>query len=184
MLPSIETLLILAGLAGEDKVSSSPDQRENAANVPSGTEPEAKKRCRVLLIEDHPAVRQALAIRIGRQDDLEVCGETADMAEALRRVAATQPDVAVIDINLRNGNGIDLIQRIKEHNNSVGILVWSLHSEVFYAGCALRAGALGFITKEEAADKIVDAIRQVAQGKIWLSEAMAQRMLDRAIRRR
>ncbi len=184
MLPSIETLQILAGQAGEDKKSSPPAQTASAANVPGGPQPEAKKRSRVLIVDNHPAVRQALAIRINRQHDLEVCGETADMAEALRLVVDKQPDVAVIDLALKNGNAIDLIQRIQDHNKSVGILVWSMHSEVLYAGCALQAGALGFITKEEAADKIVDAIRQVAQGKIWLSEAMAQRMLDRAIRRR
>jgi DNA-binding NarL/FixJ family response regulator len=184
MLPSIETLQILAGQAGEGEVSSLPAQTASVANVSSGVESEAKRRSRVLIVENHPAVRQALAIRIGGQHDLEVCGETTDMAEALRLVADTQPDVAVVDLTLKRGNAIDLIQRIQGHNKGVGILVWSLYSEALYAGCALQAGALGFITKEEAADKIVDAIRQVAQGKIWLSEAMAQRMLDRAIGRR
>lgn len=184
MLPSIETLQILALQADEDRMSSPPVQTASAANVPGGTEPEAKTRSRVLIVENHPAVRQALAIRINRQPDLEVCGETHDMAEALRFVADTQPDVAVIDLSLRNGNAIDLIQRIQDHNKSVGILVWSMHSEVLYAGCALQAGALGFITKDEAANKIVDAIRRVAEGKIWLSAAMARKMLDRAIGRR
>jgi DNA-binding NarL/FixJ family response regulator len=184
MLPSIETLQILARQAGEDNVSSHTGRTGSPADAPRRSEPETKKQCRVLIIEDHPAVRQALTTRIGRQDDLVVCGEAADMAEALRLVAATQPDVAVIDINLRNGNGIELIQRIKEHTDSVGILVWSMHSEVFYAGCALQAGALGFITKDEAADKIVEAIRQVGEGKIWLSEEMARKMLQRAIGRR
>jgi DNA-binding NarL/FixJ family response regulator len=184
MLPSIETLQILARQVGEDGVSSQPHQTASPANVPSGTESQAKKRCRVLIIENHPAVRQALALRIGRQHDLEVGGQTADMVEALRLVADMQPDVAVVDLSLRNGNAIDLIQRIQDHNKSVGILVWSLYSEVLYAGCALQAGALGFITKDEAASKIVEAIRRVADGKIWLSQEMAQRMLDRALGRR
>jgi len=184
MLPSIETLQKLAGQAGQDEVSSPPAQTASAADVPSCAQPEAKRRSRVLIVENHSSVRQALAIRIGRQHDLEVCGETADMAEALRLVADTQPDVAVIDLSLRKGNAIDLIQRIHDHNKSVGILVWSLYSEVPYAGCALQAGALGFITKDEAADKIVDAIRRVGQGKIWLSEEMARKMLDRAIGKR
>jgi DNA-binding NarL/FixJ family response regulator len=165
-------------------MSNPPDQTESAANVPSCAEPQAKRRSRVLIVENHPAVRQALVFRIGGQDDLKVVGETADMAEALRLVADTQPDVAVIDLALKNGNAIDLIQRIQDHNKSVGILVWSMYSEVLYAGCALQAGALGFITKDEAANKIVEAIRRVAEGKIWLSEEMARKMLDRAIGRR
>ena len=78
----------------------------------------SKKRARVLIVDDHPAVREALAMRIGRQPDLEVCGEAADMSEALRLVADTQPDVAVIDISLKTGNGIDLIKRIKDRNDT------------------------------------------------------------------
>ena len=78
----------------------------------------SKKRARVLIVDDHPAVREALAMRIGRQSDLEVCGEAADMSEALRLVADTQPDVAVIDISLKTGCGIDLIKRIKDRNDT------------------------------------------------------------------
>src|SRR5271165_214037 len=83
---------------------------------------QTKKRARILIVDDHPAVREALALRIGRQPDLEVCGEAADMSEALRLVAETQPDLAVVDISLKTSNGIDLIKRIKDRNNSVRIL--------------------------------------------------------------
>ena len=141
----------------------------------------AKKRARVLIVDDHPAVREALALRIGRQPDLEVCGEAADMSEALRLVAETQPDVAVIDISLKTGSGIDLIKRIKDRNDHVRMLVWSMHSESLYAERALRAGALGYINKDQATDKIVEAIRRVLEGKVWLSEAMAERMLQRTV---
>jgi DNA-binding NarL/FixJ family response regulator len=140
-----------------------------------------KRRARVLIVDDHPAVREALAIRIGRQGDLEVCGEAAAMGEALRLVAETQPDVAVIDISLKTGNGIDLIKRIKGHNAHVRILVWSMHSEALYAERALRAGALGYVNKDQATDRIVEAIRRVLTGKVYLSEVMAQRMLQRAV---
>ncbi len=99
-----------------------------------------KKRAKVLIVDDHPAVREALAMRIGRQSDLEVCGEAAEMSEALRLVAATQPDVAVVDISLKTGDGIDLIKRIKDRNGTVRVLVWSTHSESLYAERALRAG--------------------------------------------
>jgi DNA-binding NarL/FixJ family response regulator len=140
-----------------------------------------KNRARVLIVDDHPAVREALALRIGRQPDLEVCGEAADTVEALRLLADTQPDVAVIDISLKTGDGLDLIKRIKDRNDSIRMLVWSMHGESLYAERALRAGALGYVNKDQATDTIVEAIRRVLEGKVWLSEAMAERMLRRAV---
>jgi DNA-binding NarL/FixJ family response regulator len=139
------------------------------------------KRARVLIVDDHPAVREALAMRIGRQSDLEVCGEAADMSEALRLVADTQPDVAVVDISLKTGCGIDLIKRIKDRNDTVRMLVWSTHSEALYAERALRAGALGYINKDQATDKIVAGIRRVLKGKVYLSDALVQTMLHRTV---
>jgi len=141
----------------------------------------SKKRAKVLIVDDHPAVREALATRIGRQPDLEVCGEAADMSEALRLVADTQPDVAVVDISLKTSCGIDLIKRIKDRNDTVRILVWSTHSESLYAERALRAGALGYINKDQATDKIVEGIRRVLEGKVYLSDAMVQTMLHRTV---
>ena len=138
-------------------------------------------RARVLIVDDHPAVREALAIRIGRQRDLEVCGEAADMSEALRLIADARPDVAVVDISLKDGDGIDLIKRIRDRDDRVRILVWSMHSEALYAERALRAGALGYVNKEQATDTIVEAIRRVLAGKVYLSDAMTERMLHRAV---
>jgi len=140
-----------------------------------------KKRAKVLIVDDHPAVREALAMRIGRQSDLEVCGEAADLSEALRLVACTQPDVAVVDISLKTGCGIDLIKRIKARNDTVRMLVWSTHSESLYAERALRAGALGYINKDQATDKIVEGIQRVLEGKVYLSDAMVETMLHRAV---
>ena len=145
------------------------------------TRNKTKAPTRVLIVDDHPAVREALAIRIGRQRDLEVCGEAADMGEALRLVAEARPDVAVVDISLRTGNGIDLIKRIKGRDAHVRILVWSMHSEALYAERALRAGALGYVNKDQATDRIVAAIRRVREGKVYLSDAMAERLLQRAV---
>jgi DNA-binding NarL/FixJ family response regulator len=142
---------------------------------------QSKKRARILIVDDHPAVREALASRIGRQPDLAVCGEAADMGEALRLVAETQPDLAVIDISLKTSNGIDLIKRIKDRSGSVRMLVWSMHSESLYAERSLRAGALGYINKDQATDKIIEAIRRVLEGKVYLSDAMAEKMLHRAV---
>jgi len=126
-------------------------------------------------------VRDALASLIGQQPDLEVCGEAADMSEALRLVADTQPELAVIDISLKTGNGIDLIKRIRDRNKSVQMLVWSMHNESLYAERALRAGALGYINKDQATDKIIDAIRRVLDGKVYVSDEMAEKMLHRAV---
>jgi DNA-binding NarL/FixJ family response regulator len=140
-----------------------------------------RKRARVLIVDDHPPVREALALRIGRQADLEVCGEAADTREALRLVGQCQPDVAVIDISLKTGNGIDLIKRIKDRNDHVRILVWSMHSESLYAERALRAGALGYVNKDQATDRIVEAIRRVLEGKVYLSETMTEALLQRAV---
>jgi DNA-binding NarL/FixJ family response regulator len=140
-----------------------------------------KKRARVLIVDDHPAVREALALRIDRQPDLEVCGEAADMGAALHLLAKARPDVAVVDVSLKTGSGIDLIKRIKDRNDDVRILVWSMHSESLYAERALRAGALGYVNKDQATDTIVEAIRRVLENKVYLSEAMTERLLQRTV---
>ena len=142
---------------------------------------QTKTRARIMIVDDHPAVREALVSRIGRQPDLEVCGEAADVSEALRMVADTAPDLVVIEIAFKGGSGIDLIKRIKDRNDSVRMLVWSMHSESLYAERALRAGALGYINKDQAMDKIVEAIRRVLDGKVYLSDAMAEKMLHRSV---
>lgn len=139
------------------------------------------KRAKVLIVDDHPAVREALAMRINRQPDLQVCGEATDIGEALDLVAKIPPDVAVIDISLKTGNGIDLIKRIKARNDDVRMLIWSMYSESLYANRALQAGALGYVNKDQATETIVEAIRRVLAGKIWLSEAMTESLLQRTI---
>ena len=142
---------------------------------------QTEKRARIVIVDDHPAVREALVSRIERQPDLEVCGEAADMGEALSLVADLQPDLVVIDISLKTGSGIELIKRIKDRDESVPMLVWSMHCEALYAERALRAGALGYINKDQATDKIVEAIRRVLDGKVFLSDAMAEKMLHRSV---
>jgi DNA-binding NarL/FixJ family response regulator len=135
----------------------------------------------VLIVDDHPAVREALAARIDRQTDLEVCGEAADVGQALQLLVETEPDAAVVDIGLKTGSGLDLIKRIRDRRDRVRIVVWSMHSESLYAERALRAGALGYVNKDQATDKIVEAIRRVLEGKVYVSPALAERMLQRTI---
>lgn len=139
------------------------------------------KRARVLIVDDHPTVREGLAMCIEREPDLEVCGEAAELGEALRLVTETQPDVAVVDISLKCGSGIDLIKRIKDRHDHVRTLVWSMHGESLYAERALRAGALGYVNKDQATNTIIEAIRRVLEGRIWLSEMMSERLLLRAV---
>ena len=136
---------------------------------------------KVLIIDDHPVVREGLAMLIDRQPDLQVCGEASDVTEGLEQTAATKPDVAVVDIGLKNGDGLDLIRRLKARDRSLRILVWSMFGERVYAERALNVGALGYITKEQATDQIIDAIRYVREGKVYVSEAVKDRMLKRAV---
>jgi DNA-binding NarL/FixJ family response regulator len=132
---------------------------------------------RVLIVDDHPIVRRGLTDMINQEPDLEVCGEAADMAEALEQVRQRQPDVMVVDLSLKSGHGIDLIEQVKALDNSIRMLVSSMHDESLFAERALRAGALGYLSKQEPAGKLLDAIRQVARGEIYLSPAMSNRLL-------
>jgi DNA-binding NarL/FixJ family response regulator len=136
---------------------------------------------RVLIVDDHPAVRDGLAVRIASQPDLEVCGEAADVGDALELVESTRPDVVVVDIQLKTGDGLDLVKRLKDRDDSVRILVWSVYPDKLYAERALRAGALGYINKEHTTGRIVDAIRRVRDGKFFLCEEMAESLLSKTV---
>jgi len=136
---------------------------------------------RVLIVDDHPAVREGLAVRIGSQADMEVCGEAGDVGGALKVLAATRPDVAVVDIKLKTGDGLDLVKRIRARDESVRILVWSVYPDKLYAKRALNAGALGYINKEHTTGRIVEAIRRVRDGRVYLGDEMAEDLLSRAV---
>jgi len=137
-------------------------------------------RRRVLVVDDHPVVRQGLSLAIGREIDMEVCGEAEHIEEALRLVEGGQPDVVIIDLSLDGEDGIDLIDYVKSRWPSIKILVYSSHDEDTYAGRVLRAGAAGFVSKREAMSKIIAAVRQVLGGEVYLSPQMATRLLQRA----
>src|SRR5437773_7099146 len=129
----------------------------------------ARLPVRILIVDDHPVVREGLAMQIATQPDLAVCGEAEDVAGALSLLESASPDVAVIDISLKNGNGIDLIRRIKDREHDVRILVWSMYPENLYAERALRAGAQGYLHKGLATSQVLDAIRAVLAGKVFIS---------------
>jgi DNA-binding NarL/FixJ family response regulator len=136
---------------------------------------------KILVVDDHPAVREALATRISQFPDLSVCGEADDVGKALQLASEQQPDIVITDITLKKGDGIDLVKRLVARDKDVRVLVWSMHSENQYAERALRAGARGYITKEQATQQIMEAIRQVMAGKVYLSPAMAEKLLRRTV---
>ena len=133
---------------------------------------------RILIVDDHPLVRAGFAQLIGDCPDLEVCCEAADMAEALRQIDNNALDLAIIDLSLAGGSGLDLIEHIKARNSDILMLVASMHDETLYAERVLAAGARGYINKQEAQESIIRAIRRVLSGKVYLSEAMTDRMLS------
>jgi DNA-binding NarL/FixJ family response regulator len=143
--------------------------------------PLSPQRVRILLVDDHPLVRRGLAEVIAAETDMEVCGEAADVTEALRLVETTHPHVMIIDLSLRAGHGIDLIEHVKAHDDQIKMLVSSMHDEALFAERVLRAGAVGYLNKQEPAQKIIDAIRQVLRGEICLSSRMANRLLHSVV---
>lgn len=132
-----------------------------------------KPKVKVFLVDDHPLVREWLTNLIHQQPDLVVCGESEDAPHALQEISAARPDVAIVDISLKQGSGIELIKNIKRLQPGIVIIVLSMHDERLYAERALRAGARGYIMKSETAKKVITVIRQVLAGKIYMSESLA-----------
>lgn len=137
---------------------------------------------RVFIVDDHPIVRAGLAAQLNVQRDLELCGEAEDMADALVQIDSLKPDVAVIDISLKRGTGLDLIKRLRTRNKSLHILVWSMHPEPLYAERALRAGAQGYIHKGQSTREILKALRVVSAGKIYVSDTISEHLLQRLVK--
>jgi DNA-binding NarL/FixJ family response regulator len=132
-----------------------------------------KPKIKIFLVDDHPLVREWLTNLIHQQPDLVVCGESEDAPHALSEISATRPDVAIVDITLKHGSGIELIKNLKVASPGVAVIVLSMHDERLYAERALRAGARGYIMKRETAKKVITAIRLVLDGKIYMSESLA-----------
>ncbi len=139
------------------------------------------KKSRVFVVDDHPIVRQGLALLVNREPDLMVCGEAEDAPSAMNAVLAAVPDILVVDISLNGPDGLDLLKDMKARLPSLPVLILSMHDESIYAERALRAGAQGYIMKQEATEKVLVALRRILAGEIYVSDRIANRMLQRFI---
>jgi DNA-binding NarL/FixJ family response regulator len=139
------------------------------------------QKARVLLVDDHPMVREWLANLINQQTDLQVCGEADCAPKAMQLMGVVNPQVAVVDISMDGGSGIELIKSIKASHPGVLVIVLSMHDEALYAERALRAGARGYIMKREATRNVLQAIRCVLGGKLYLSEKMAAILAEKFV---
>ena len=134
---------------------------------------------RILVVDDHPIFRHGLAQLINQEDDLEVCGEAEDYHGALRAVVDLEPDMVIVDITLRGASGIELIKEVHRQRKNLPMLVISMHDETLYAERALRAGAKGYIMKQEASESVIQAIRQVLSGGIYTSRRITEDIISR-----
>lgn len=139
-------------------------------------------RKRVLLVDDHAVVRFGIAQLINQQSDLVVCGEEEDATHALSAITRLKPDLVIADISLKDSSGLELMRNIKAQYSRLPVLVVSTHDEAVYAEIAFRAGALGYLMKGDALDKIVTAIRRVLAGNIYVSDTLAAKMLQQQVR--
>jgi DNA-binding NarL/FixJ family response regulator len=138
----------------------------------------ARGQKRILIVDDHPMMRQGLAQLIGVDPDLAVCGEAGDAGAALDAVGRLKPDLVLADISLPGKNGLELIKDFQAMQPGLPVLVISMHDESLYAGRVLRAGGRGYIMKQEGGKKLMEAIRQVLEGKIYVSEKMSAEILE------
>jgi len=147
--------------------------------APPGSSDRSARPWRILIVDDHPIVRMGLASLISAEADLEVCGQAADYGEALRAIAQVRPDLAIIDLSLRDSSGLELLKEVTRQN--VQAMVVSMHDEPTWAERALAAGARGYLHKSEAGRNVVDAIRKVRAGRLYVSESISELLLERRV---
>ena len=141
----------------------------------------ANGKHKVFVLDDHPIVRQGLALLINQEPDLTVCGEAEEAHSALRKIDACLPDIVVIDISLNGPDGLEVIKTIRATDPALPVLVLSMHEETVYAERALRAGANGYIMKQEATDTVLVALRRILNREIYVSERIANKLLRQYI---
>ncbi|MGO8815188.1 MAG: response regulator transcription factor [Terriglobia bacterium] len=139
-------------------------------------------KSRVFLVDDHPVVRQGLSLLIDREPDLMVCGAADGASSVLTGMANTTVDVLVLDISLEGPDGLELLKTIRVKQPNLPVLILSMHDELIYAERAMRAGANGYIMKQEATERVLVAIRTILQGKVYLSDRLTNTMLQQYVR--
>jgi DNA-binding NarL/FixJ family response regulator len=144
------------------------------------SEPTTSKK-KIFIVDDHPIVREGLALMVNREPDLVVCGDAEEASAALQGINADRPDFLIIDISLSGPDGLELLKSIRTRHPNLPVLVLSMHDESIYAERALRAGANGYIMKQEATDRVLVAVRQILSQKVYVSDRVANRMLQQYI---
>jgi len=151
--------------------------------MPRSNPKEARNPARILIVDDHPMVRQGLMDALSEEPDLEVCGQASDTRGALRALKQCRPDLIILDLSFSSGSdGLDFIKDLRYQGSTPKVLVFSMHDESLYAERVLRAGAQGFLNKEASTDEIVKAVNRVLQGEVYLSGHMSSFFVQRAIR--
>ncbi len=150
-------------------------------DTPSKRNDGAKTIHKILIVDDHPILRQGLAQLIDQQKDLSICGQFEEAGQAFDAIGQVKPDLALVDISLKGSSGIELLKNIKAKYPKLFVLVLSMHDESLYAERVLRAGASGYIMKQEATEKVLEAIRKVLAGEIYLSEKMSTKFMHQLV---
>jgi DNA-binding NarL/FixJ family response regulator len=150
----------------------------NRSTAGKSTRRSAHPKKRILIVDDHAILREGLSDAIGREPDLEVCGQTGDAFAALELAGSTQPDLALVDISIGGKNGLELIKDLQVRHPKIAILALSMHEETLYAERVLRAGGRGYIMKQEGGQRVLEAIRQVLAGGIAVSPKVSAKVLN------
>jgi len=151
----------------------------SSASLPEPIVHSAKKT--VLVVDDHPLMRQGLAMLINQQQDIQVCGEVEEAHGTMQAIAQKHPDIIILDISLKGPDGLDLLKGIRALYPDLPVLILSMHDEAIYAERALRARANGYIMKQEAAEKVLEAVRRILNGDVYLSDNMSKKLLHQYI---
>lgn len=137
-----------------------------------------KAKTRIFIVDDHPIVRKGLADVLNQEPDMTICGGAETVSDALREISERMPDLAIVDLTLKGASGLELLKDLKIRHPEMPVLVLSMHDETLFAERALRAGAKGYVMKQEAVNELQTAIRRVLEGKIYVSPAMSERLLQ------
>ncbi len=143
---------------------------------------ENQSATRIMIVDDHPALCEGLGHRIDAQPDLEVCGQAADVDEALAKIGDLHPEVIIVDIALKNSDGLELIKSVDKRYKHVRTLVHSMYEEAVYADRCLHAGAMGYLNKEADPNEVIKAIREIRDGRVYVSAAMTRQIVSRTVK--